>query len=250
MSALDVVEVRRAALSGVTERRRFEVRAQGEGDSGVFRGLASATGVEYRIHDYLGAYREVVRAGAFRATLAESPIVVLNINHAGLPLASTRATPPTLRLWEDDEGLQVEARLLSGFDEPDRIAAGIARGDVSEMSFAFRTVSDVWDGDLRTLQTVSLHRGDVSIVTYGANAHTWTGMRRGGDSGGSAEPVRAEALSDEAAMALASESARFAAALAGHGTGGADPDDGRDEAARIAASIADAQRRIPVLAPG
>ena len=55
------------------------------------------------------------------------------------------------------------------------------RGDLNEMSFAFRVCSQTWsaapgfDNDpqsLRTIKEVNIHKGDVSVVNYGANANT------------------------------------------------------------------------------
>jgi hypothetical protein len=53
----------------------------------------------------------------------------------------------------------------------------IERGDITQSSFAFRTIDDEWtrtqDGyPLRTLTQVSLHNGDVSPVTYPAYEDT------------------------------------------------------------------------------
>jgi hypothetical protein len=53
------------------------------------------------------------------------------------------------------------------------------RGDVDEMSFAFRVNEQEWSPDYseRTITEVNLHRGDVSIVTFGANPHTLALLR-------------------------------------------------------------------------
>jgi phage head maturation protease len=48
------------------------------------------------------------------------------------------------------------------------------RGDLDEMSFAFRTVRHSFtdDGELRTLLEVNIDKGDVSVVNNGANDKT------------------------------------------------------------------------------
>jgi uncharacterized protein len=110
---------------------------------------------------------ERIAPGAFRKTLTETPDVRLLINHEGLPLARTKNG--TLRLHEDEIGLYMDA------DLPDTQAARdlytlVERGDVDQMSFAFRVIRQKWN-DMRTERTLtelSLADGDVSVVTYPA----------------------------------------------------------------------------------
>jgi HK97 family phage prohead protease len=89
------------------------------------------------------------------------------INHEGLPLARTKNG--TLRLQEDQTGLYMDA------DLPDTQAARdlytlVERGDVDQMSFAFRVIRQKWNEGRteRTLTELSLADGDVSVVTYPA----------------------------------------------------------------------------------
>jgi HK97 family phage prohead protease len=137
------------------------------------RGYASTTGVEYD----MGWYQEKIARGAFTTTLAQSPDVQMLVNHEGLPLA--RTTNTTLSLWEDEVGLGFEAHLDA--DDPDatRIARKIDGGLMDQASFAFRTVRQNWDEDYehREIVEVSLDRGDVSVVNYGANPNTSVSMR-------------------------------------------------------------------------
>jgi HK97 family phage prohead protease len=97
---------------------------------------------------------------------------VLLIGHEGLPLA--RTSSGSLRLAEDERGLRVDATLEA--DDPDvqRLLPKVNRGDVSEMSFAFRVVRDTWseDFDRRQITEINLDRGDVSVVAMGANSAT------------------------------------------------------------------------------
>jgi hypothetical protein len=53
------------------------------------------------------------------------------------------------------------------------------RGDVDEMSFAFRVTKNSWNSDYseRNIEAVNLHRGDVSIVSFGANPATMAMVR-------------------------------------------------------------------------
>ena len=110
---------------------------------------------------------ETIARGAFRKTLTEIPDVRLLVNHEGLPLARTKNG--TMTLTEDDIGLRFDAELADTQEARD-LHALIARGDVDQMSFAFRVIRQKWNEDrtMRTLTEVSLADGDVSVVTYPA----------------------------------------------------------------------------------
>ena len=112
-------------------------------------------------------FKESIAPGAFRKTLTETPDVRLLINHEGLPLA--RSKNGTLTLAEDERGLYFEAELADTTEARD-IYKLVERGDVDQMSFAFRVIRQKWSEDrsLRVLTEVSLADGDVSVVTYPA----------------------------------------------------------------------------------
>lgn len=112
-------------------------------------------------------FKERIAPGAFRKTLSEAPDVRLLINHEGLPLARTKNG--TLNLTEDDRGLRFDAELADTQEARD-IYTLVQRGDVDQMSFAFRVIRQNWSKDKseRTLTEVSLADGDVSVVTYPA----------------------------------------------------------------------------------
>jgi HK97 family phage prohead protease len=112
-------------------------------------------------------FRERIAPGAFRKTLSETPDVRLLINHEGLPLARTKNN--TLALTEDEVGLRFDAELPDTSEARDLYTL-IERGDVDQMSFAFRVIRQKWNDDRteRTLTEVSLSDGDVSVVTYPA----------------------------------------------------------------------------------
>ena len=112
-------------------------------------------------------FREYIAPGAFRKTLQETPDVRLLINHEGLPLARTKNG--TMTLTEDEVGLRFDA-VLADTSESRDLYKLIERGDVDQMSFAFRVIRQKWNGDRseRTLTEVSLADGDVSVVTYPA----------------------------------------------------------------------------------
>lgn len=114
---------------------------------------------------------EKIAPGAFRKTLSETPDVRLLINHEGLPLARTKNG--TLKLEEDSIGLRFDAELPDTQEARD-LWTLVQRGDVDQMSFAFRVIRQKWSPDRteRTLTEVSLADGDVSVVTYPAYAAT------------------------------------------------------------------------------
>lgn len=153
------------------ERRTFsapdmEIREMSDGTLRLM-GHASVTETPY---DVGGLYTETIRRGAFRRTLGETPDVALLLNHEGLPLARTSAG--TLRLAEDDRGLLVDADLDPEDQDTQRLARKMRRGDLDgQMSFAFQATGQAWSDDYsrRDITSVSIHRGDVSIVNFAAN---------------------------------------------------------------------------------
>lgn len=146
----------------------------------VLSGYASTYDQPYS----MGWYTEQVAPGAFRRSLGRRPDVRLLVNHDGLPLA--RTTSGTLSLDGDDpKGLRVEARLDGDDPDVERIVPKLRRGDLNAMSFGFRIMGDdgdEWSPDMkqRTLRSLDIHDGDVSVVTYPANPHTSVAMRGAG----------------------------------------------------------------------
>ena len=100
-------------------------------------------------------FKETIAPGAFRKTLSETPDVRLLINHEGLPLARTKNG--TLTLSEDDRGLFMDAEIADTNEGRDLYKL-VERGDVDQMSFAFRVIRQKWNEDrsMRTLTEVSL----------------------------------------------------------------------------------------------
>lgn len=139
----------------------------------TFRGLASSTDSPYE----MGFYTETMMSGAFDETLSKNPAVQLLVNHEGLPLAATRNGSLTLSATE--RGLEFEAHADASDPDASRIAAKVSSGLMSECSFAFRVMKQTWDEDYtqRDISEVSLDRGDVSIVNFGANPNTNVTLR-------------------------------------------------------------------------
>lgn len=153
--------------------RDVDLRAAAAGGSELtFTGYACVTEVGYEMSDWLGDFTEVVRQGAFAKTLNEGADVPFLVNHGGLTLARTKSG--TMQLAEDDTGLHVEARLDPASPHVAALRSAMDRKDVDEMSFGFWITRQQWspDFDQRDILEVSLHKGDVSIVNYGANPAT------------------------------------------------------------------------------
>lgn len=178
-------------------------------DDGPPRLVGYAARFNVRSH-YMGFY-ETIRPGAFARTLASNPDVRANVQHEGGLLTIGRTTNGTLRLHEDDTGLLIEV-------EPPDTQAGrdvltlVNRGDVNEMSFAFRIPDggDKWtrqDGEHhRELLDIELDGGDVAVVTGPAYPQTTVevraliaGLSEGGEP---ANDNQADEVSTEARLDL------------------------------------------------
>ena len=179
-NALPSVERRKAWASELKglEHREFnvadmELRAADDGSALHLTGYASMTETPYDV----GFYTETIKRGAFKQTLGQKPDVQLLVNHEGLPLA--RTTSGTLRLAEDERGLKVEADLDPERTDVQNLARAMQRGDIDQMSFAFQATDQDWNDDYtaRSIKSVSIHRGDVSVVNQGASPTTQANLR-------------------------------------------------------------------------
>jgi HK97 family phage prohead protease len=106
-------------------------------------------------HD-LGGFREVIKPGAFKRTLADSAhVVALNNHNADQVLG--RVGSGTLRLEEDDTGLRFELDLPDTSYARD-LSALVQRGDVAGCSFAFsvRPGGELWEeSNGQTIRTLT-----------------------------------------------------------------------------------------------
>ena len=124
----------------------------------------------------IGWFREKIEPGAFGASIGQDDIRALWNHDSNFVLGRNKSG--SLMLVEDLHGLKIE------IDPPDTqwardLMVSMERGDVSQMSFGFQTLTDKWemvDGkDVRTLVKVRLF--DVSPVTYPAYPDTEVGLR-------------------------------------------------------------------------
>jgi HK97 family phage prohead protease len=156
-----------------TVEASFEIRE--ESGAPVFEGYAATFNQEYD----LGPFVERIAPTAFEKTLAAGPDVRLLIDHEGQPLARTKSG--TLTLSADSQGLHARATLDPTDPDVQRLLPKMRRGDLDQMSFAFRvpTGGDSWSPDYtqRTINEAALSGGDVSVVTYPANPNTTASVR-------------------------------------------------------------------------
>lgn len=148
---------------------RVATKTDDESGAKMIRGHAA---VFNRDSEEMFGFVERVAPGAFTNTLKDDADVRALFNHDPNVVLG-RSKSGTLRLREDKIGLAIE------IDPPDTQAArdllvSIERGDISQMSFGFRTVTDEWHTDkkrmVRTLKEVELF--DVSPVTFPAYPDT------------------------------------------------------------------------------
>jgi HK97 family phage prohead protease len=150
-----------------------ELRVEGDDESRKIVGYAA---VFNQLSSELWGFREKIAPGAFGKTIQESDVRALFNHDPNFVLGRSKAG--TLDLAEDEIGLAIE------IEPPDTqfandLITSIDRGDVTQMSFGFRTITDEWqtveEEQIRTLKEVELF--DVSPVTFPAYPQTTVGLR-------------------------------------------------------------------------
>lgn len=165
-------------MSEELERRcmTVDLRASMNGESQILEGYAVVFG---SLSEDLGGFREVVERGAFAQALNETPDVRALFNH-NPDLVLGRTTNGTLRLAEDAYGLRVAITLPNTSYAQD-VHRLVERGDVNQMSFAFRVHKggETWTTEngqrIRRLRSLAIY--DVSIVTFPAYQATTVAAR-------------------------------------------------------------------------
>ena len=160
------------------ERRcvTVDLRAGLEGETRTLEGYAVVFG---SLSEDLGGFREIVEPGAFGEALSEAPDVRALFNHDP-SMVLGRTVNGTLRLAEDGTGLRVAVTLPETSYAAD-VHRLIERGDVNQMSFAFRAKKggETWATEegqrVRRLRSLALY--DVSVVTFPAYQATTVAAR-------------------------------------------------------------------------
>lgn len=162
-------------MTDALERRSLggELRMLGE-DSRRLRGYAI---VFHRLSVDLGGFRERILPDAVARTLRDGADVRALVDHdSSKVIGRTRAG--TLRLDADGHGLRVD------IDPPDTTVArdlleSVRRGDITGMSFAFKTLDDTWDHEdgetIREVRDMEIY--EVSVVSFPAYPDTSVAQR-------------------------------------------------------------------------
>lgn len=175
---LDVV-IAGAHVGGVA---RAEQRHQHDPQLAVTRadddGATTARHVGYALvydfaYDVAGGppwgWIEEIAAGACSGCLRDDVRYLLN--HDGMPMA--RTVNRTLIIDDDNRGLHSDATVDLRQQVASDLTIAIERGDIDQMSFAFRVARQEWNDDYthrRILEFEQLY--DTSTVTYPANPAT------------------------------------------------------------------------------
>ena len=159
------------------ERRCFpvsEFRAI-EDDKGL-RHIVGYAAVFNKFSEEMWGFREKIAPGCFTKTIKEDDVRALWNHDSNHVLGRNKSG--TLTLSEDDKGLKIDI-LPPDAQWARDLMTSIDRGDIDQMSFGFKTVSQLWEGEypdeVRTLIEVKLY--DVSPVTFPAYPDTEVGLR-------------------------------------------------------------------------
>lgn len=157
---------------------RFRPEFRRNSDGTVFlHGYATVYGHPYEV---MGGppmgWVETIAHAACDVSVRQGADVRLLVNHEGIALARTRSG--TLQLESDSVGLYCCAPNLD-LRSPtvQSLVSAMERGDMDEMSFAFKALQQDWSPDYAERQITEVKLYDVSVVTYPANPATVTAVR-------------------------------------------------------------------------
>lgn len=150
--------------------RRALTECRAEGDGRRITGYAIRFGVKSLD---LGGFQEIIAPEAVDRSLKGAADIRAFVDHDHAKIIG-RTRSGTLALRKDTKGLRVEIDPDLEISYAKDIARAVARGDVSGMSFGFRTIADAWDYDgdvpIRTVTDMDIH--EVSVVTMPAYPQT------------------------------------------------------------------------------
>jgi HK97 family phage prohead protease len=150
---------------------RPEIRLSDSGDP-IFEGYATVYDVAYPIAGgpEAGGWMEIVERGATAKSIKDGADVRLLYDHGGIALA--RTSSGTMRLISDDMGMMVNADLDPESPYAQSVRSAVLRGDVDQMSFAFRVTRQSWNEDYTERRIKEVQLFDASLVTYPASEAT------------------------------------------------------------------------------
>ncbi len=140
-------------------------------------GYASVFDRPYRVTDALGTYDEIVRPGAFAASLrARSPIV--QISHGHDPAVGSAPIAELLHAAEDSTGFFLRARLFD-VPAPHLVREGLRSGAISGASFRFTIPAGVdrWRGTT-TREVLRADVVELGPVVWPVSPHASVALRR------------------------------------------------------------------------
>lgn len=154
------------------QRGGGEIRVETRGLARILRGYAI---VFDRLSEDLGGFLEKIAPSAVDRTLADG-VDLRALAHHNPERVLGRLASGTLRVAKDARGLAVEI-------DPPAAAAdlveSVQRGDITGMSFGFRTYKDAWDfttdPPTRTVQDMLIR--EVSVVAFPAYPQTQIALR-------------------------------------------------------------------------
>lgn len=197
------VTIRQAGDTMEARRAPLELRAGTDGGV-ILDGYAAVYDVWY---DVAGGppygWREMFTRGSFDKTVSERDDVRFLHDHEGLVMARTASG--TLDLESDTHGLRVEAHPNPEMTYAADVVSSIRRGDVDQMSHAFRAMRQEWNDDYTERQIIEAKLFDVSSVGFPANPATviqarraLLAGRRSGPTGTRMSVMLARAMADQA----------------------------------------------------
>lgn len=168
------------------DERTFEVRLEGRaGDNDDPLRIVGHPVVYGVWSQDLGGFRERVMTGAARKTLKEADIRGLFNHDPNFVLG--RNVAGTMELAEDDRGVAMRLFPPETDIVDELVIQPMQRGDITQMSFAFRTIKDEWrqpgdadivvDDGLWERDLIEFEMWDASIVTFPAYTQTDAAVR-------------------------------------------------------------------------
>ena len=159
---------------GVEVRTVAQAPTIAAAETGTFnlRGYATVYDVAYPIAGgpAAGGWMEIIERGATAKSIKDGADVRLLYDHGGIALARTASG--TMRLLSDDMGMMVDADLDPESPYAQSVRSAVLRGDVDQMSFAFRVTRQSWNEDYTERRIKEVQLFDASLVTYPASEAT------------------------------------------------------------------------------